>query len=213
MEGFESDARKGVYPRWLTLLAGRGREEYLLSLKNPFLVSLVVFTASITLGYLFSNQITEKQLIDLLGEIPNIGELGPMFFMLFIFANNALKSFLWMSLGLLFGIAPLLFTTLNGFLLGLVAHRFSQTVGPLLVLIAIAPHGVVELPTILLSAAIGVKFGYGLINKIRGGGRLTSELKMGLSLFISRVVPFLLLAAAIEAFFTPVLVYLIIGRP
>lgn len=207
MEDFEPNAG-GPYPRWLTLLAGRGREGYLLSLRYPLFICLAIFMASLVLGYLLSNRLPVQELEEFLGELPNLEEVGPLFLMFFIFANNALKNFLWMSLGLLFGLAPLFFIALNGFILGLVAHSFSQITGPLFVFVAIAPHGVVEYSTTLLSAAIGVKFGYSLINRIRGEGSLTEELKRGLDLFLRRFLLFLLIAAAIEAFITPFIVLL-----
>lgn len=205
MEDSRSDAQNVPYPRWLTLLAGKGREEYLLSLRYPFLMCLAIFMVSFTFGLIFSNRIPEE-LKDFFGEL-DLEELSPLFFMLFLFINNALKTFLWMSLGVFFGIAPLFFMAVNAFILGLVAHIVSENLGPFFVFITIAPHGVIELPVTILGAAIGVKFGYSLINRIRGQGSLTEELKKGLGLFMRRVLPLLLMAAAIESFVTPTLTY------
>ena len=202
------ETRGPSYPKWLTLLAGEGREDYLLSLRYPFLICLAMFIASFTFGYVSHGQIPSQWWEDLLGSLPDLEEVGPLFFMLFIFINNAVKSLLWMSLGILFGVAPLLFIALNGFMLGLVINYVSQVAGLLFVFVAIAPHGVVEIPITLLSAAIGVKFGYSFINRIRGEGSLIEELKMGLSLFLRRMIFFLLIAAVIEAFITPFLVVL-----
>jgi len=198
------EAEKPLYPRWLTLLAGRGREQYLLSLRYPLLVCLGMFTTSLLFGFVFSNRIL-GDLSDLLGELPSLEELGPPLFMSVLFINNALKTLVWMSLGLLFGIAPLFFIALNGFILGLVVHRLSQALGFFIVFIAIAPHGIVELPMTLLSAAVGVKLGYSLINRLRGQGSLIEELRKGLGLFLIRILPLLLAAAMIEAFITPLL--------
>jgi stage II sporulation protein M len=206
LEDSRSDAQNVPYPRWLTLLAGRGREEYLLSLRYPFLICLAMFMVSFAFGFIFLNRIP-VELGDLFGDLPNIEEVGPLFLMLFLFINNALKTFIWMSLGVFFGIAPLFFMAVNAFILGLVAHIVSQSLGLFFVFITIAPHGVIELPVTILSAAIGVKFGYSLINRIRGQGSLTEELKKGLSLFVRRVLPLLLIAAAIESFVTPTLTY------
>jgi stage II sporulation protein M len=206
LEDFRSDTQNVSYPRWLTLLAGKGREEYLLSLKSPFLLCLAMFMVSFAFGFIFSNRIP-GDLEDFFGELPSLEEVGPLFLMLFLLINNALKAFLWMSLGIFFGIAPLFFIALNAFILGLVAHSVSQTLGPFFVFIAIAPHGVIEFPTTMLSAAVGVKFGYSLINRIRGQGSLIMELKKGLNLFLRRILPLLLLAATVESFVTPLLIY------
>ena len=160
---------------------------------------------SILFGFIFSNRIS-GDLRELLGGLPNLEELGPLFFLFFLFINNALKTLVWMFLGLLFGIAPLFFIALNGLVFGLVVHNIYQTLGFLVVFIAVAPHGIVELPITLLSAAIGVKLGYSLINRIRGQGSLTEELGKGLSLFLTRIAPLLFIAATIETFITPMLV-------
>lgn len=208
MEEFESDTGSSSYPKWLTLLVGEGREEYLLSLRYPFLICLAMYIASFTFGYLFQPRIPSQWLEDLLGGFPDLEKLGSLSFMLFIFINNALKSFIWMFMGILFGIAPLLFMALNGFTLGWLTHYISRIMGLLFVFVAIAPHGVVEFPITFLSSAIGVKFGYTLLNRIRGEGGLTAELKKGLSLFLRRMLLFLLIAAAIEAFITPFIVLL-----
>ena len=205
MENSRSEAPNISYPRWLTLLAGKGREEYLLSLRYPFLICLAMFMVSFAFGFVFSNRIS-GELEDLFGELPSLKEVGPLFLMFFLFTNNALKGFLWMSLGIFFGLAPLFFIAFNAFILGLVVHSASQSWGPFFVFIALAPHGVIEFPITILSAAIGVKFGYSLINRIRGRGSLIGELKKGMSLFLRRILPLLLLAATIESFVTPLLV-------
>ena len=209
MEDLEPRTAGGGYPWWLTLLAGRGGEEFLLSLKYPFLICLILFTTSFIFGCLLLNRISLGELERIFGGLPNLEDFTPTFLMLFIFGNNALKCLLWTSLGILFGVAPLLFTSFNGFLLGLVAHHVYRVRGPLFVLLTILPHGVVELPTTLLSAAIGVRLGYSLINRLRGGRGLTGEVKRGLALFLKRILPLLLVAAVIEAFVTPFLAYLL----
>ncbi len=127
---------------------------------------------------------------------------------LFILANNVLKSLVWMVLGILFGVPPLIFTAFNGFLLGWFSYTVSRERGIIFALAALAPHGVVEIPTILLSMAAGLAIGYGLINRLRGRGGVGAEVKGALKLFVRRIAPLLLLAALIEVVITPLIVHL-----
>jgi len=205
----ESEATSTPYPRWVTILAGRGKEEYFLSLRTPFLICVLMYGASFVMGYMFSNRVTLGSLRDLLPQLPDLAEVGPLEFTVFLFVNNAISTFMWMLLGFIFGVGSLFFASFNGFTLGLIAHSFSQLVSPLLVFLSIAPHGIVELPTTLLSAAMGVKLGYTLLNRLRGHGSISAELARSLVLYFMRVLPLLFLAASIEAFITPVLVKLV----
>lgn len=145
---------------------------------------------------------------ELLQPFPELKGMSLPFIFLFILANNVLKSLVWMVLGILFGIPPLIFTAFNGFFLGLFSYSISREKGMMFTLAALLPHGVVEVPTILLSMAAGLGIGYQFINRLRGRGRVGAEVRGALKLFIRRIVP-LLLAALIEVLFTPLVVSLL----
>ena len=63
-------------------------------------------------------------------------------------------------LGLGLGLIPLLVVTSNGFLLGVVAYGAVQQSGLLFLAAGILPHGILELPAVLVSIAIGFRLGY-----------------------------------------------------
>lgn len=69
------------------------------------------------------------------------------------------------------------------------------------------PSGVIELPVVLLSSAIEIRVGYEVFKKVGKEENVKKELKRGLKLFVSRIVSFLLLAAIIETFATPLLIW------
>ncbi len=146
---------------------------------------------------------------ELIQPFPELKGMSLPSIFLFILANNVLKSLVWMVLGILFGIPPLIFTAFNGFFLGWFSYSISREKGVMFTLAALLPHGVVEIPTILLSMAAGLGIGYQFINRLRGRGRVGAEVKGALKLFIRRIVPLLLLAALIEVLFTPLVVYLL----
>lgn len=146
---------------------------------------------------------------ELIQPFPELKGMGLPFIFLFIIANNVLKSLVWMVLGILFGIPPLIFTAFNGFFLGWFSYSISKERGVIFTLAALAPHGVVEIPTVLLCMAAGLGIGYQLINRLRGRGRVGAEVKGALKLFIRRIIPLLILAALIEVIVTPMVVFLL----
>ena len=124
-----------------------------------------------------------------------------------IFLNNAIKTLLVIALGVLFGVATVFFLVVNGAALGIVFYLSVHSRGWLSSLLVIVPHGVLELPAVLLGASIGLLLGRHSINRLLGKAEtsLGSELARALSFFIVIIIPLLVLAALIEAFVTPIL--------
>jgi stage II sporulation protein M len=178
-------------------------------LRGPFAVCSLLFIFSLASGFYLGERMPGEVLEELLKPFPELKGMSLPSIFLFILANNALKSLVWMVLGILFGIPPLIFTAFNGFFLGWFSYSISRERGMLFTLAALVPHGVVEIPAILLSMAAGLGIGYQLINRLRGRGGLGAEIKGALKLFMRRIVPLLILAALVEVIVTPWVVYLI----
>jgi len=143
--------------------------------------------------------------------------------------NNAIKSLAVIVLGAVFCIFPLFFVAYNGQALGMVADLFSREKGILFVLAALLPHGIIEIPVILVSAGIGVRLGYLAYLSLRRGGAnfnqgllhvvrfyqekfkkdIMPEMKQGVGFYMRRLLPLLFLAAIIESNVTPLIVNLL----
>jgi len=80
----------------------------------------------------------------------------------FIFFNNLQSSFLGMIFGVLLGIAPIIATISNGYLLGFVALMSVKSEG-FFALWKLLPHGIFELPAIFISFGLGLRLGLWLI--------------------------------------------------
>ena len=131
----------------------------------------------------------------------------PLLIMIIIFLKNLLASSMAMLLGLGLGILPLMVVTSNGFILGIVAYEAVQKVGWLYLAAGILPHGIIELPVILVSIAIGFRLGYLLaLSILREKADLSSEIRIAFHFLIRWVTPLLLLAAAVETFITPFII-------
>ena len=180
---------------------------YFHSLRYSFLLSLFLFLISVYAGYSLSERFPVSML-EMLREIfVGTEEWHPFLLMVFIFLNNSLKCFLVILLGFIFGIVPLLFVAINGFIVGLITFEVEKLIGLPFALAATLPHGVIEIPMVLLSSAIGIRIGYETVNKMRGKGSIKRELRRGIKFFALRILPLLLLAAIIEAFVTPLIIY------
>ncbi len=118
-----------------------------------------------------------------------------------IFFNNLKASFFAMAFGIGFGIFPLMIGVINGYLLGFVA-REAVVRGGILVMWRLFPHGIFELPAILLSIGIGLKIGTDLFRK---NNKLGYNLREGLRFFVFVIFPLLLVAGIIEGILIGVL--------
>jgi stage II sporulation protein M len=117
---------------------------------------------------------------------------------LFYAINNITASLLFIVSGLVLGVPPLLFIAFNGFFIGWSVYTYAKEVGFWLVTALLLPHGIIEIPTIILSAAMGMGLGYQLIHQIRKKGSIRDYLVESFYIFMKRIVPLLIIAAIIE---------------
>jgi stage II sporulation protein M len=73
------------------------------------------------------------------------------------------------------------------------------------------PQGLLAIPAVLLSSAIGLKLGYSLIMSMTGKKGLVQELKKSARAFIFWVLPIIVVAAVVEALITLPLISCISG--
>ncbi|WP_054797106.1 MULTISPECIES: stage II sporulation protein M [unclassified Paenibacillus] len=76
-----------------------------------------------------------------------------------IFLNNARAALLVIVTGAFFGIYPLFLLVMNGILLGYVSANVAQQDSLFSAVKGILPHGILELPAIIVACALGLRFG------------------------------------------------------
>ncbi|UVI29778.1 stage II sporulation protein M [Paenibacillus spongiae] len=133
-------------------------------------------------------------------------------FMVFIFFNNVIKSILVMYLGALFGIVPILFLAINGMILGYFVSQAAAQGGDVLFTIVVKgllPHGILEIPAIIIACAYGLRFGKLSFQGIGAAFGRKPGWGKEVERFVVRTVPvmvllvvMLLAAAVIESTFT-----------
>lgn len=192
--------------------------EYLYSSKKYILAAVAVFSVSFAAGVLISAIYpgASEKLLELLKETyGGITSLDPFERMIEIFKNNVRTSFIALLLGLGFGIIPFVILAINGAVLGIVVELFLRKQGAFFVIAAILPHGIIELPMVLISVGIGFRLGhiaYLSLKHLKTMHELIHELKLGVFFYIKIVAPLLLLAAIVESYVTPLIIYIVGSR-
>lgn len=192
-------------------------------MRHYIIASALVFLAGMYLG--FSSDQFHAFLYDQIKGISDIAnklhesEHPQLLFFIFIFLNNAIKSIFFIFLGAFLGVIPLFILLVNGMILGYVLADASDSGGSVFVLFmkGILPHGIIELPAIIIACAYGIRFGIlllqGLFSLVRPsireskGQEIVRFLRMTLPLMIV-LAGSLCIAAIIESTLT----YMLMSR-
>ena len=129
-----------------------------------------------------------------------------------IFSHNIFLDAISVFTGPILGIFPILMSFANGLLFGVLVLAVYLKVGFLPVFVSIAPHGIVELPTMFLCMGMGLKLGWGLLVKTwtkEGRTLYVKELILSTQVFATVGVPLCLIAALLETYVTTYLITLV----
>lgn len=116
----------------------------------------------------------------------------------FIFFNNLKAAAFAVILGPAFALVPTMQATVNGLLIGAVVHKIAATNGIFTVVLGLLPHGVFEIPAMLIAWGLGIWLGLWPFKST--GPRLKERVKLAAMAFLYYVIPLLLGAAIIEGF-------------
>jgi stage II sporulation protein M len=173
-----------------------------------FVLATSVFFVSIVLGTLIGqNAALEviRQFSHVLEHLAPTGNLSILFFLL-LFINNAIKTLGIIFLGILLGVPPLLFIGLNGFVVGSVGSALESVLGWRYVIVSVVPHGVIEMPFVLLATALGLTVGMESLKwLLRRESRVKLQLSDCFKIYLRWILPGIAVAAIIEAFVTPLI--------
>jgi len=170
---------------------------YLRESKKYFLFSVFVFLFVVIFGFVFPVffvEMIQKFIEELVAKTAGMGFLE---LFLFIFQNNLLAAFFSLFFGILFGIFPFITLLINGYVIGFVARKAIDAAG-ICVLWRLLPHGIFELPALIISLSLGLKLGMFILAK-KKRKYLAFNLINSAKVFLFVVVPLLLVAGIIEA--------------
>ncbi|GFN33459.1 stage II sporulation protein M [Paenibacillus xylaniclasticus] len=130
-------------------------------------VAFVLFVAGIVAGTSTPglNDYMNSQLegIRSLAEAIDKSSNPTLLMIIVIFFNNAIKGAMVIYLGFFFGLFPIYFIVINGLVLGYFVHKYALVNGGEaafdLVVRGLLPHGIIEIPVLIIAAAYGMKAG------------------------------------------------------
>ncbi|GAB6992456.1 stage II sporulation protein M [Paenibacillus pini] len=149
------------------------------SIRVALLISLLLFVVGVALGWISTGTLKEiiNQQMSGLSNVANglrESEHPRWSFFVFIFLNNSIKGIIIMYLGILVGFLPVFFLLINGMVIGYLVHSVSMQGESLFDLIVkgLLPHGIIEIPAIIIACAFGLQLGIQAITSI---GAIGSE--------------------------------------
>lgn len=168
--------------------------DFIKTKRNYVYFSAVIFLIFIIIGYFVSpSALLEAQLLKTLqGLTLKFQGLNLFQTIWALFSNNSIASLCAIVLGVVFGIFPLVVLMFNGYLVGFVANRAVAQEG-IIILWRLFPHGIFEIPALLVSAGLGISLGLNLFSENFG-----KQFKSSVKAFFLIVLPLLLIAAIIE---------------
>lgn len=182
-------------------------KNYIYSFRYFILVSLLIFSFSIIYGCITA-QVSPEQTKAIIEEFKDVYkpilQASPFVQFLLVFLNNTLAAFLVILLSVIFGIVPVLALVSNGFIIGIFAFLWTQEFSLFAFFNGILPHGIIEIPVLIIASTIGLKIGYIVFIRVfKKQGEIKLEIINGLNFFIRILLPLILIAAFIEIFITP----------
>ena len=121
-----------------------------------------------------------------------------------IMTNNLSVSFMTFASGIIFGLGTLYYLYFNGLLLGVIGAACHQYGMSLALWSFVAAHGSLELPSIVIAGAAGLRLGQAML--FPGGYRWKDSLAKGgveATRLVSGIIPLLVIAGCLEGFFSP----------
>lgn len=172
---------------------------------------MLVFAAGIMAGLVMplgSSEAVSRELESLSELSRYLLSLPPFFTALFIFIRNAIVLVLSFLFSPVLCLVPLLTLFANGSFLSYVAVTVARERSLGFVLAGLLPHGVIEVPAMILGEAAALAFGAGVLLSLfrgKGFGLMFASLRANGKLLLI-AIGLLLPAAFVEAFITPMVV-------
>ena len=170
-------------------------QRFLAESKNYILFSIYLFTFAVVFG-IFLNTTPEMtgKILDYLKQIvAQFNGLNLPQTILYLFWNNLSVCIITIFSGVLLCIIPFIIGLSNGFVLGFVA-KHAVSLDGLTVIWRLFPHGIFELPAIIISLGLSFKLGVEIFTR----REIRHNLREIFRIIFLIIVPLLFIAAIIE---------------
>jgi stage II sporulation protein M len=129
-------------------------------------IATLVLVGSVVAGFLLGSAVPVEALPTT--ENPGGNGIFPPLTTVDIAVNNLVAMTVILFGAVSLGLVSVFALVLNGLLVGAVVGIAIQQLSPLVVLALLVPHGILEIPALLVAAAIGLRFGRLTVRYIRG---------------------------------------------
>jgi stage II sporulation protein M len=172
---------------------------YLKESKSYIWFSFILFILISIFGYFFPIFFKEEVMQVIENLVNQTAGLNGLQLIAFIIKNNMMSSFYGLILGIFLGIIPLGIIIINGYILGFVANKAVDS-GGILILWKLFPHGIFEIPAVMISIGLGLKLGMFLFvyHKKNKGKEFFKWIIDSIRVFFLIVIPLLVIAGIIE---------------
>lgn len=179
------------------------------SVSSYIFIIWIIFLLALANGYLMAVQdpaASQQAIGQLFSGFSFARDISTFQLFLYIFLNNSVKAFLVVLFGFFFGIVPIFFVFTNANLIGLILAVFGPREGFVRVALSLLPHGIFEIPAVLMASGYGLWLGVKFFRKLRYGEPFAEAFRFSLRKYFLVVLPLLFIAALIEAYITTMLV-------
>ncbi|MCQ6253350.1 stage II sporulation protein M [Methanocaldococcus sp.] len=171
-------------------------------MKNLLIIlTILIFSIGFISGFIFINDFSKNYKGEKINQ-----KLDIKFNFPFILTNNLKVIFLMLAGSITFGLSTFINLIYNGFNVGVLIGSTFQTNEPLkLILALILPHGIFEIPALLISAVAGFKIPYEITLYLldKKEKPITEEdIKEFLKLALISII-LIIIAAFVEVYITP----------
>ncbi len=184
-----------------------------LKISHYLIISGIILVAGFTVGFAVSavDPAFGESLTNLFEEMiaGQIMDDAPPILALQLFLNNLEACVVIFIGGAFFGFISVAILMLNGVIIGAVIEVVRKEAGDLALLAAIVPHGIFELPAVIASGALGLMMGRAVKNELMGISDASFEAWQLGGYFVKYIIPFVAIAAVIEAFITPAVLQMV----
>ncbi len=213
--------------------------------RNYILLAAIIFVLGTWLGFVYSDAfaaIINQMLEELSGIVEDLQEksANPLYIAWFIFQNNVRAALVMLGMGFLLFFVPAFSLFANGLAVGFVIQMSAVEAGLspwAMFAFGILPHGILELPAVIVAGGMGMFLGLRLLRWLFGRNKFFAHLfgsprdgsigsfwredtlpviqqrGKGLLALVLSIIVVLFAAALIESFITPVLMYYFIDMP
>ena len=168
---------------------------------KPFILKLaLIFSVAFLAGMLAPSSVRQHMTEAFQVVADNYrGLAGDKLFFTFLL-HNMIATIIVLISGVLVGVIPTFAIGANGFVLGVVYRQTAEVVGYSKAALKVLPHGVFELPALLIAASYGLWLGVTVVRRIRGkeSTLLRVHIEHAFRRYFAVVLPLLIVAAAIE---------------